>query len=239
MGWHLHFMGNIWHSWWFVKTENLDVRITWDTCSMIIQVLRSRNNTILRFQFTNGIFKVLFEANRGTTYFGDISIDDVSFACDLTPLCNDQQYACNIAQCIPKYRYSFTPDATFCFTADWSQNIGSIQSRLYGPHNMSTLLLIVIPATRAPIVTQSPPDNVTFTRTVETRQMSGCVELVTLSRITCVAGSRTKLMTSIGQDTRVQLLLALQVGLAVIHFELGYMLAKFWHVIGAYGKYLM
>ena len=57
--------------------------------------------------------------------------------------------------------------------------------------------------------------------------MSGCVEHVTLSRITCAAGSRTKLTTSIGLDTRVQLLLALQVGLAVIHFELGYMLAKF------------
>ena len=58
----------------------------------------------LLFQFTNGIFKVLFEANRGVSYFGDISIDDISFACDVTPLCTDQQYACNIAQCIPKYR---------------------------------------------------------------------------------------------------------------------------------------
>ena len=51
-----------------------------------------------------GVFKVLFQANRGLTYYGDISIDDISFACEVDALCGEDTFSCYVPQCIPKYR---------------------------------------------------------------------------------------------------------------------------------------
>ena len=51
--------------------------------------------------FGHGYRRYYIKGVAGASYAGDIAIDDISFRrCELNKLCSDDQFTCDVAQCI-------------------------------------------------------------------------------------------------------------------------------------------
>ena len=61
--------------------------------------------------YGHGPRRYYFRGTAGDSYMGDIAIDDVSFRrCEMTKLCSDDQFTCDVPDCVEMDEVCYTID---------------------------------------------------------------------------------------------------------------------------------